>query len=69
MHESGEVRHDMKAHTLRIARLELCSAWLVGPMPSWIYIHWPGNLFPGASSFTLRIGRAMLGFRWYHSST
>jgi hypothetical protein len=65
LYESGAVNPDIRAHTLRIGRLELCSAWLSGYMPSRVFIHWPGRAFPGASAFTLRVYRAMVGFRWY----
>lgn len=67
--ESGIPRTDMRAHTARIGRLELCAAWLRGSAPTWIYCEPAGRLHPGAVSFTLRVFRAMLGYRWYASKT
>lgn len=67
-YENGEINRNERAHTLRLRRLELCSCWFRGHLPSRVYIMWPGILFPGASSFTMRIGRAMIGFRWYDTS-
>lgn len=65
--ETGAKRTDMRAHTARIGRLELCAAWLRGPIPTWLYCKPAGRLHPGAVSFTLRAFRAMLGYRWYVS--
>ena len=63
--QTGSPRSDMRAHTIRICRLELCSAWLRGPIPTWFYCEPAGRLHPGAVSFTLRAFRVMLGYRWY----
>lgn len=64
-YDDGSVSPAMRARTFRIRRLELCWCWFVGPLPSRVYLHWPGRHFPNASVFTLRLYRAMLGFRWY----
>jgi hypothetical protein len=62
---SGTPRTDMRARTMRVGRLELCSSWLVGPVPSWFYCEPAGLLHTGAVCFTLRVWRAMVGYRWY----
>lgn len=64
-YSDGRVNPDERARTLRIGRLELCSCWFRGEMTGFIYIHWPGRSFPAASTFTLRVWRVMVGFRWY----
>ncbi len=64
---TSTVRKDMRTYAFRIGRLELCSAWLVGHMPTWFYFHHGGKLHSEASSTTLRIFRAMIGYRWYRS--
>ena len=61
----GGLNTDTIARTCRAGRLELCYAWLVGYMPTWFYAKLAGNLHPGASSYTFRAGRVMLGWRWY----
>lgn len=63
--DDGTVHPTMRARTCRLGRLELCWCWFNGPLPSLTYIMWPGRLLHGASALTLRVGRAMAGFRWY----
>jgi len=55
-----------KAWAWRISRrLELCAGWFHGPLPTLCYVQPRGLLHPGAVSRTLRIWRAMVGWRWY----
>lgn len=67
-YEDGTVHPTMRARTCRFGRLEPCWCWFEGPLPSWVYIMWPGRRLHGASALTLRVGRATFGFRWYEKT-
>jgi hypothetical protein len=67
LQDSGELDKDRtKAWAWRLTgRLELCAGWMWGELPTLTYFNPRGMLHPGAVALTLRIGRAMIGWRWY----
>ena len=65
---SGEVDKEIsKAWSYKITQhFELCFGWYGGNMPTWFYFNPNGRLHPGSVSLTLRIFRAMIGWRIYN---
>ena len=58
-----------KAWAWRLAkRFEFCVGWFHGPLPSLTYFNPTGRAHPGAVAMTLRVWRAMIGWRWYSSN-
>ena len=68
-YETGGVNPQTRARTIRIGRLELCYAWLVGYMPTWFYLHFNGRRHLSTTAITLRIFRVILGYRWYRKGS
>lgn len=64
---AGEKVAGSFVNALRLWRLELCSAWVRGTLPTFFFFRPAGRLRPDSVALTLRIGRAMIGYRWYYS--